>query len=211
MRLLLALLALVVGISAGCSSTSRPSSTTTQAPSSTRAAPFLPSTTTSAGAAAPAPAYGFGVQRSPCSYGLFQGQAALPDPTCTTGATNPAVTQATIDSTICRSGYSSSVRPPESVTYPEKRASMAAYGRSNSTSSYEYDHLVSLEIGGAPNAAGNLWPEPLAGPYGARVKDVLENKLHDLVCSGQLPLAVAQSQEAGNWITAYNRYVGHLG
>jgi hypothetical protein len=48
------------------------------------------------------------------------------------------------------------------------------------TGAYEEDHLISLEIGGAPSAEANLWPEPYNGPEGARVKDVVENKLHSL-------------------------------
>ena len=56
--------------------------------------------------------------------GLF----SLPDPRCTPGAVSPAVTQANISSTICRRGYTEKVRPPESVTEPEKKASLAAYG-----------------------------------------------------------------------------------
>src|SRR5437870_4650432 len=50
-----------------------------------------------------------------------------PDPRCTPGAVNPAVTQASIGSTICRGGWTSTVRPRPSVTEPEKFASMAAY------------------------------------------------------------------------------------
>ena len=71
---------------------------------------------------------------------------------------------------------------------------------------HEVDHLVSLEIGGA-NAITNLWPEPYAGRWGARTKDVLENKLHDLVCAGRLRLKKAQHQEATNWVAAYRLYV----
>ena len=52
----------------------------------------------------------------------------MPDPHCTPGALNPAVTQATIHKTICRRGYSSSIRPSTSVTGPEKLASIRAYG-----------------------------------------------------------------------------------
>jgi hypothetical protein len=117
------------------------------------------------------------------------------------------VTQADIGSTICRSGYSSSIRPPESVTEPEKIASLAAYGQPDEPSNYEYDHLVSLEIGGAVNDPRNLWPEPGASP---NVKDVLENRLHSLVCSGQLALATAQAAIATDWETAYARYVGAM-
>lgn len=71
---------------------------------------------------------------------------SLPDPRCTPGAISPAVTQANIHSTICRRGYTEAVRPPESVTEPEKRASLAAYGDTKPLHEYEYDHLVPLEL-----------------------------------------------------------------
>jgi hypothetical protein len=66
---------------------------------------------------------------------------------------------------------------------------------------------VSLELGGS-NAIANLWPEPYAGRWGARTKDVLENRLHDLVCDGRLRLRAAQRLEARNWVAAYRRFVG---
>src|ERR1700687_1954524 len=44
----------------------------------------------------------------------------LPDPKCTPGAVDPSVTQDNIDSTICVSGYTKTVRPPVSVTEPQK-------------------------------------------------------------------------------------------
>lgn len=131
--------------------------------------------------------------------------AVLPDPRCTPGAIDPAVTQADLPRTICRAGYSAGVRPPESITEREKRASMAAYGDRGSMRAYEYDHLVSLELGGAPNDARNLWPEPGASP---NVKDRLENRLHRLVCDGQLSLAAAQLAIARDWTAAARRYLG---
>ena len=76
----------------------------------------------------------------------------------------PVVTQATIGSTICRSGWTATVRPPESITEPEKFASMDAYGDSGSASSYEYDHDVPLELGGAVNDPRNLWPNRALRP-----------------------------------------------
>ena len=39
----------------------------------------------------------------------------LPDPVCTPGAADPAVTQDNIDSTICTSGYTATVRPPPRI------------------------------------------------------------------------------------------------
>jgi hypothetical protein len=119
------------------------------------------------------------------------------------------VTPATIGSTICRSGWTSSVRPPEPVTDAEKHGSLAAYGRGRA-GGYEYDHLVPLELGGAVNDARNLWPEPdyphRAGFY-LNPKDRLEGALRRLVCSGTLTLAAAQRAIATDWVAAYARYV----
>jgi hypothetical protein len=105
--------------------------------------------------------------------------------------------------TICRVGYSASVR---NVPASEKDAVYARYGTRRVAYAYEVDHLVSLELGGS-NAITNLWPEHYYLPWGARTKDRLENRLHALVCSGSLSLASAQRQEAANWIAAYKRYV----
>jgi len=131
------------------------------------------------------------------------GKLSEPDPSCSPGALNPAVTQATIGSTICVSGYSASVRPPERITAKEKLASMAAYGDGGSPSDFEYDHLVSLELGGAANDPRNLWPEPGGSP---NPKDSVENALHRLVCSGQMSLAQAQKIIATGWIAYYRNH-----
>jgi hypothetical protein len=105
---------------------------------------------------------------------------------------------------VCVSGYASSVRD---VSESEKESVYARYGIPRVPYQHEVDHLVSLELGGS-NAITNLWPEPYAGRWGARTKDVLENRLHDLVCAGTVQLAYAQRIEAHNWVAAYRRYVG---
>ena len=132
--------------------------------------------------------------------GLF----SLPDPRCTPGAVSPAVTQANVQSTICRTGYTETVRPPESVTEPEKEASLAAYGDTGPLHQYEYDHLVPLELGGADNDPRNLWPEPGASP---NPKDALEDRLRSMVCHGELTLAAARVQIATDWVSAYRRLI----
>jgi hypothetical protein len=140
----------------------------------------------------------------PPVYRAPQGLFVLPNSSLTPGTTDPRVTQANIHQTICVSGYTATVRPPESITAPEKRASMAAYGDTGPPSAYEYDHLISLEIGGAPNDLRNLWPEP--GRYNP--KDGLENYLHRQVCSGAISLATAQHEIATNWVAAYHAWRG---
>lgn len=127
-----------------------------------------------------------------------------PDPHCTPGALNPAVTQATIRQTICRRGYARSVRPSTRVTEPEKLASIRAYGLHQRVSSYEYDHLISLELGGAANDSRNLWPENGRSP---NLKDKVENYLHARVCDGRMLLARAQRIVAKGWVSFYDQNV----
>ena len=129
--------------------------------------------------------------------GTCHARAVLPDPKCTPGATNPAVTQANIGSTICKSGYSGSIRPPESYTEALKRREMVAYGDTYPISAYELDHLVSLELGGAPSDPRNLWPEYGASP---NPKDKVEDAAHRAVCDGRMNLVVAQVGIATNWV-----------
>jgi hypothetical protein len=108
--------------------------------------------------------------------------------------------------TICRSGYATSVRDvPES----EKNQVYAEYGITHhTTDQYEIDHLISLELGGS-NAIGNLWPELNDHPKGyLNSKDILENRLHDLVCEGKVGLATAQKAIATDWVSAYHQYLG---
>ena len=129
----------------------------------------------------------------------------MPDPRCTPGAITRTVSAANIQSTMCRRGYTRTIRPPKSVTEPEKRASLAAYGDTGPLHDYEYDHLVPLELGGAPNDPRNLWPEPGASP---NPKDELEQRLRSMVCASELSLAAAQHAIAADWVSAYHRLIG---
>jgi hypothetical protein len=126
----------------------------------------------------------------------------LPDPKCTPGAVDPTVTQANLASTICRSGYTRTVRPSASITGRFKAASLRQYGLDYSNTT-EYDHLVSLELGGA-STVSNLWPEPnrASGTGTTNPKDAVESKLNEAVCSEMAPLAQAQAAIARDWTTA---------
>lgn len=128
----------------------------------------------------------------------------LPDTACTPGDVDPRVTQSNIQSTICKSGYSASVRPPESVTNKIKVTELLAYNDPDTMSDFELDHLVSLELGGCPDCVANLWPEPYNIPLGAHEKDKVENYLHKEVCDGVMTLEDAQHAIAKNWESVYN-------
>ncbi|MEV8529092.1 hypothetical protein AB0451_33955 [Streptomyces sp. NPDC052000] len=141
-----------------------------------------------------------------CHAGTSNGQP-LPDPKCTPGALNPKVTPATLKETICKSGYTSTIRPPAAITGAEKTANAKSYGYTGSLHDAEEDHLVSLELGGDPNDPRNLWVEPPspghkpgAGPNNP--KDAVEAKLHTAICTGKTQLAAAQNAIATDWPNA---------
>jgi hypothetical protein len=133
-----------------------------------------------------------------------------PDPALTPGALNPAVTQATIGSTICVSGWTATIRPSSSFTTALKIKQIVQYGYSDTkTASYEEDHLIPLELGGAPADPRNLWPEPYTitladgRSTGARTKDGFETKLKSQVCAGTITLAQAQGDIGDHWVHAF--------
>jgi hypothetical protein len=133
-----------------------------------------------------------------------------PDPLRTPGALNPAVNQANIHSTICVSGWTATIRPPVTFTNSLKAKQIGEYGYSDTKmASYEEDHLISLELGGAPADVRNLWPElytiSLADgrSTGAHTKDAFETKLKTKVCAGTITLAEAQGEIGDHWVHAY--------
>jgi len=150
---------------------------------------------------------------STCHYRYTTSRQPLPDRRCNPGALNPRVKQSTIRTTICKSGYTTLIRPPASITSKEKVLDARSYGYRGSLTQTEYDHLVPLELGGDPNDRRNLWVEPpspghlLSQTY-HNPKDTIENKAHYLVCAGIVPLVSMQRAIAYNWTTALAA-VGH--
>jgi hypothetical protein len=119
-----------------------------------------------------------------------------PIPSLTPGATDPRVTQATISQTICKTGYTKTVR---NVSTQTKHRVYTEYEIATSSQhNYVIDHLVPLEVGGS-NAIENLWPEAKAD---AKTKDKIEGALHARVCSGAVDLTTAQRAFESDWTTA---------
>ena len=105
---------------------------------------------------------------------------------------------------VCSLGHSDKNRPvPDHV----QQQVFEKYGISGAPSSeYEVDYLITPELGGSDDIQ-NLWPEPYsATDWSAYVKDALEDRLHELVCAGQLDLHTAQRDIATDWIRAYKKY-----
>ena len=191
MKRILAAAALVLAATAcGAPSGSGPSApvTTAGAPSTPSAPPPLNQVHD--------PGQVTGTLTGPCH---AQDGGQLPDPRCTPGAYDPAITAAV----LCAPGYSTrTYRAPESQTSAFKwHVAEPAYGQVNVSG--ELDHLVSLELGGA-NDASNLWVE--AGPI-PNPKDAVENQLHAWVCQAtgaqaEQRLRDAQVAIASDWLTA---------
>jgi hypothetical protein len=130
-------------------------------------------------------------------------RGALPDHRCSPGAYYSGLTQ----SVVCSSTFrTSTVR---NVPESEKHAVEIEYGMPARSygRTIEIDHIVSLELGGS-NDVANLFPEPGSGNASYHAKDKLENKLHALVCSGQMTLAAARNGIASNWETLYTHVFG---
>lgn len=148
-----------------------------------------------------------------CAAGPYTEAGGLPNKVLTPGVINPQVTQANIHSNICVSGWTRTVRPPVTYTNQLKYSQLhSGYNLDGDMSlkDYEEDHQVPLEIGGSPSSVQNLWPEPRNIRWGATVKDQLENRMHDLLCAGQVTLKTAQIVFMTNWESGYKKYIGPL-
>lgn len=134
-------------------------------------------------------------------------QAWEPDPACTPGATEGGLSL----SQLCPVARTRAIRPPVSYTEELKRRQLAVYGYPGIAQpglrEVEEDHLIPLELGGAPSDERNLWPQPGASP---NEKDRVEDAAHSAVCSGRMSLPEAQQRIAQDWY-GLGRELGVLG
>jgi hypothetical protein len=134
---------------------------------------------------------------------IFQATVSAEGPKPKSGLT-PGETRPITIAEMCR-------RPQAEVisNIPEetRRQVFAEYGINNQSENFEVDYLITPDLGGTESLR-NLWPQPYSVRWNAHVKDRLEERLHELVCSGKLDLPTAQRDIAVNWIDAYKKYVG---
>jgi hypothetical protein len=139
------------------------------------------------------------LQRSPSSTARFD-SVAMPNHVLTPGATLPVTVN-----DVCAVPHEEVVRQvPPSL----RQQVFREYGLVNARAEdYEIDFLIAPRLGGAEDIR-NLWPEPYASSrWNARVKDALEERLHQMVCAGKLELSTAQRDIAADWIAAYKKYL----
>lgn len=122
----------------------------------------------------------------------------LPSHLMTPGAVFHEATLAKIQ----QANYAKSVRD---VPLSRKKQVLERYGHSwSERDQFEIDHLVPLCLGGS-NSVENLWPQPYAGNWNARVKDRLERDILAKVRHGEIPLQQAQDAFAQDWLGYYQR------
>lgn len=137
---------------------------------------------------------------------LSPDRAGILPPPGTPGAIDPVVSQANIDTTICRPGYARTHRPTYAVTDAYKRHLMDVQHPGERLADYELDHLIPISIGGAPFDARDLWLQPRRGRANAGDKNDLAYVLWRLVCEHRVPLRTAQQTISRDWTQAYATY-----
>lgn len=169
------------------------------------------------------------LKEKPVEYGTVSQvkNSIYPNSQLTPGVINPDVTQANIQSTICVSGWTKTIRPMSSYTTMLKKYQLGItavfsypsyldlprdiqmpggyLSEDKKTADYEEDHLVSLELGGHSTDPKNLWPESYTTTPNARDKDMTENYLHKEVCAGRMTLAEAQKEISTDWVAVYKQ------
>jgi hypothetical protein len=145
-------------------------------------------------------AFGLAVAVVLALYVVLPQRAAAPIPR---RQLTPGAVRSVAKSDVC----AVNTRQPVMVPVSLQRRVFEEYGLRNvQPSAYEVDYLITPELGGASDIR-NLWPEPYSATvWNARVKDELEERLHQMVCDGQLDLSTAQHDIATDWIAAYKKY-----
>lgn len=128
---------------------------------------------------------------------------ANPDRRCSPGAYYAGLTRAVLCSPSFHTGDVRNVSEATKFAVEREYGLVAKhYGWT-----LEIDHIVSLELGGS-NDVANLFPEKANAHPGYKVKDKLENRVADMVCSGEIGLRAAQRQIAANWQALYKQVYG---
>jgi hypothetical protein len=129
--------------------------------------------------------------------------ATVPNPQLTPGTIRPVELQ-----DVCAEADAEADKDPLwQVPIAMQQAALREYGVSGSRAKdYELDFLIPPSLGGTDDIH-NLWPEPDSKTvWNARAKDALEDRLHALVCAGDLDISEAQREISSDWIAAYKRY-----
>jgi hypothetical protein len=167
-------------------------------------APYFPTTRLNANHAGSAEISGMAVTAGP-SHNLKSptGPVARPDSRVT-----PGVVATTDVGAVCKTSKHVPRISPTNPLIPlsEQDAIFKAYRISPSASKrYALDFLIPMQLGGAMTAA-NVWPMSTTKGVGFTEKQLLNVRMHILVCHGEMPLTQAQTLMANDWVGLWVRY-----
>ena len=83
-------------------------------------------------------------------------------------------------------------------------------GNLSKTKEYEVDHRIALSSGGS-NDISNLKLQSYFGKCNAHHKDVLEVRIHSLICKQKMTVNKAQDYLYNNWETGYALFIDKNG
>jgi hypothetical protein len=110
------------------------------------------------------------------------------------GSVNEEVTQSNIKKTICKAGYTKTIRPPVSYTNKMKEKLMREQDWKGPRPIL--DHYIPLQGGGDPDDKKNFLLQTKKDSY---KKDAVEDKMHDDICDGKVSLRKAQLAMSQGW------------
>jgi hypothetical protein len=108
---------------------------------------------------------------------------------------------------ICTTLTSTVRNVPQSL---KKKVYIRDKGDLSKTKENEVDHRIALSSGGS-NDISNLKLQSYFGNCNARHKDVLEVRIHSLICKQKMKVSVAQDILYNHWEKGYEAYIDPKG
>jgi hypothetical protein len=137
--------------------------------------------------------------RTDCRWRRYRDGAIGPDPSCTPGELDPAVTENTAQ-TVCSEAWvtAASRRQPPPSTLDEL---LIEYQLPGNPMTYALARVIPVEDGGSPTSMENLYPLPLNGFGGEQTRTAVAAQLHDEICSHKITVTQAAKTLEGDWLS----------
>lgn len=135
---------------------------------------------------------------------LLHGPVDRPDPKLTPGAV--AITDLTAVCRLPKRVHAAFTLRDPLISLAVQQAVFSEYSIPPAKAAhYGLDFLVPLQLGGA-NVRANIWPIADTHGVGFREKEILNIRLHVLVCERQMPLDQAQRAVVSDWVNLWLRF-----
>ena len=108
---------------------------------------------------------------------------------------------------ICTTSTSTIRNVPQSL---KKKIYIRDRGDYTKRGMYEVDHRIALSSGGS-NDINNLKLQSYFGKCNAHHKDILEVRIHSLICKGKMTVPKAQDYLYNNWELGYATFIDKNG